>query len=311
MSESTHRLADRRAFLARTLAGGAAIGLSSKLAFSAPALADSLRRPIPSTGETLPAVGLGTWQQFDPPALDDETRAQLTAVLRTLPGGACVDSSPMYGKAETVAGTLAADARLTERLFLATKVWTRGEAAGVAQMESSLKKLRRDKLDLIQIHNLVDWETHLKTLRAWEAAGRIRYLGITHYQPSAFELMEKILRDHPEIDFVQLPYSVEQREAEKRLLPAAAETRTAVIASLPFGGGGLFAKVRGTPLPDFAKPFAGTWAQAFLKFILADDRVTCAIPGTSDPKHAADNLKAATGRPPTPAEREKLAKLFT
>ena len=304
---------NRRQFLRRALGTAAALGVGPAALAAEPSskAADLLRRPIPSTGETLPAVGLGTWQQFDPQTLDDATREQLTAVLKTLPAGACVDSSPMYGKSETVAGDLAAAAGLIDRLFLATKVWTRGEAAGVAQMESSLKKLRRDKLDLMQVHNLVDWQTHLKTLWAWKEAGRIRYLGITHYQPAAFGEMEKILRDHRPIDFVQLPYSVENRDAEKRLLPAAADAGTAVIVNLPFGGGGLFAKVKGQPLPPFARAFADTWAQAFLKFILADPRVTCVIPGTSDPKHARDNLAAARGRLPDAAERERLANLFT
>ena len=303
---------NRRQFLRRALGTAAALGVGPALA-AGPATepAALLRRPIPSTGETLPAVGLGTWQQFDPPALDDATRRQLTAVLKTLPAGACVDSSPMYGKSEAVVGDLAAAAGLTDRLFLATKVWTRGEAAGVAQMKSSLKKLRRHKLDLMQVHNLVDWQTHLRTLRAWKEAGRIRHLGITHYQPAAFGEMEKILRDHRPIDFVQLPYSVENRAAEKRLLPAAADAGTAVIVNLPFGGGGLFAKVKGQPLPPFARAFADTWAQALLKFILADERVTCVIPGTSDPKHAKDNLAAARGRLPDAAERERLANLFT
>ena len=302
----------RRAVLARALAATAVLGVAPALARAAAATRPDgmLKRPIPSTGELLPAVGLGTWQQFDPPTLDGATRAQLTAVLKTLPAGACVDSSPMYGKAETVAGTLAAAAGLTDKLFLATKVWTRGRASGVAQMESSLKKLRRDKLDLIQIHNLLDVDAHLATLRDWKAAGRVRHIGITHYQPSAFGEMVRLLRANPDLDFVQLPYSVDQREAERTLLPAAADTKTAVIVNLPFGGGGLFAKVKGKPLPAFARNFADTWAQAFLKFILADDRVTCVIPGTSDPKHAADNLAAATGPLPTPDERERLAKLF-
>ena len=260
-----------------------------------------LRRPIPATGQTIPAVGLGTWKTFDPPALTPEHLDPLAETLRRLvaAGGSVVDTSPMYGKAEAVVGDLSARLGLNADLFVATKVWTTGEREGVAQMESSLGKLRRERVELMQVHNLVDWRTQLKTLRAWKDAGRCRYIGITHYQPSAFAEMERILRTEKGIDFAQFPYSVNVRDAERRLLPACADTATAVLINEPFAGGSLFGKAKGKPLPDHAAAYADSWAQAFLKFILADERVTCAVPGTGDPAHVTDNLAAATGRLPT------------
>ncbi|HJZ88331.1 MAG TPA: aldo/keto reductase [Polyangia bacterium] len=274
---------------------------------AAPA-APILTRKIPRSGEPLPAVGLGTWQTFDVGEGAAE-RAPLSEVLRRLAagGGKLVDSSPMYGRAESVVGDLASAAALRDRLFLATKVWTTGRAAGEAQMQESMRRLHAgDRLDLMQIHNLLDWQTHLPVLRRWKEQGRFRYIGITHYQLSAFGEIERLLRTE-KLDFVQLPYSIGVREAERRLLPAAAETGTAVIVMRPFEAGALFGKIRSTPLPPWAAELdARSWAQFFLKFILAHPAVTCAIPATNKPEHAVDNLGAALGRLPAEAQRRKM-----
>ena len=266
-----------------------------------------LSQPIPSSGETIPVVGLGTWRVFDVGSSESE-RAPLRDVLKGLveTGGRVVDSSPMYGAAESVVGDLAGQLGVTDKLFLATKVWTSGREAGVAQMEQSLKRLRSPRLDLIQIHNLLDWRTHLKTLREWKAAGRIRYLGVTHYTSSAYDELERVLRAET-LDFVQVNYSLGEREAERRILPLARDRGVAVLANRPFAEGGLFQRVRAQAVPPWAAEFdCDSWAQFFLKWILAEPSVTCVIPGTSRPQHLADNLKAALGRRPDQATRDRM-----
>lgn len=267
-----------------------------------------LTRPIPASGEMIPAVGLGTWRVFDVGGTQAE-RAPLRDVLKNLVelGGRVIDSSPMYGAAESVVGDLAGELAITDKLFLATKVWTSGRDAGVAQMEQSLKRLRARRLDLIQIHNLLDWRTHLKTLREWKAAGRIRYLGVTHYTSSAYDELERVLRAET-VDFVQLNYSLGEREAERRILPLARDRGVAVLANRPFAEGGLFQRVRAQAVPPWAGEFdCESWAQFFLKWILAEPAVTCVIPGTSRPEHLVDNLKAAVGRLPDAAMRDRMA----
>src|SRR5437667_4263845 len=267
-----------------------------------------LARPIPSSGETIPAVGLGTWRTFDVGASPTE-RGPLKDVLKDFAelGGRVVDSSPMYGAAESVVGDLAADLAITDKLFLATKVWTSGRDAGVAQMEQSLKRLRAQRLDLIQIHNLLDWRTHLRTLREWKAAGRIRYLGVTHYTASAYDELERVLRAEA-LDFIQVNYSLGEREAERRILPLARDRGVAVLANRPFAEGDLFRRLRSEPVPPWAAEFdCDSWAQFFLKWILAHPAVTCAIPGTSRPQHLVDNLKAAVGKLPDAATRDRMA----
>jgi diketogulonate reductase-like aldo/keto reductase len=267
-----------------------------------------LSRAIPASGEMIPVVGLGTWRVFDVGALPAE-RTPLKDVLKSLVelGGRVVDSSPMYGTAESVVGDLAADLAITDKLFLATKVWTSGREAGVAQMEQSLKRLRAQRLDLIQIHNLLDWRTHLRTLREWKAAGRIRYLAVTHYTSSAYDELERVLRAET-LDFVQVNYSLGEREAERRILPLARDRGVAVLANRPFAEGGLFQRVRAQAVPPWAAEFdCDSWAQFFLKWILANPAVTCAIPGTSRPQHMVDNLKAATGKLPDTAMRDRMA----
>jgi len=267
-----------------------------------------LRRPIPASGETIPVVGLGTWRVFDVGGSPSE-RGPLKDVLKSLVelGGRVVDSSPMYGAAESVVGDLASELAITDKLFLATKVWTSGRDAGVAQMEQSVKRLRAQRLDLIQIHNLLDWRTHLRTLREWKAAGRIRYLGVTHYTASAYDELERVLRAEA-LDFVQVNYSLGEHEAERRILPLARDRGVAVLANRPFAEGDLFQRVRSVPVPPWAVEFdCDSWAQFFLKWILAHPAVTCTIPGTSRPQHLVDNLKAAVGKLPDAATRDRMA----
>jgi aryl-alcohol dehydrogenase-like predicted oxidoreductase len=267
-----------------------------------------LTRPIPRTREPLPVIGLGTWQTFDVGEGASE-RAPLAEVLRRLlaGGGTVIDSSPMYGRAEAVTGDLLEAERPRRRPFLATKVWTRGREAGEAQLEESVRRMRARPLDLAQVHNLLDVEAHLPTLRAWKEAGRIRYLGVTHYTPSAFAELERLLRAE-RLDFVQVPYSIATRDAERRLLPAAAETGTAVLVNRPFEEGELFRVVKGRPLPGFAAELGCTaWSQVFLKFILGHPAVTCVIPATSKPAHLEENLGAGRGALPDEALRRRMA----
>jgi diketogulonate reductase-like aldo/keto reductase len=269
-----------------------------------------LERPIPSSGEKLPVVGLGTWRTFDVGASAAE-REPLKEVLQRLVGlgGRVIDSSPMYGSAEAVVGDLASELGITDKLFLATKVWTSGRDAGIAQMEQSFRRFRAQRLDLMQIHNLVDWRTHLRTLRSWKEAGRIRYLGVTHYTSSAYDELERVLRSEP-VDFVQVNYSLGEREAQRRILPLARERGVAVLVNRPFSEGGLFQRVRGQALPAWAAELdCESWAQFFLKWILAHPAVTCVIPGTSRPQHVVDNMKAGVGKLPDAATRERMAAL--
>jgi diketogulonate reductase-like aldo/keto reductase len=260
-------------------------------------------RVIPSTQEQLPVIGMGTWRTFD-----TAERAQLGPVLRALfdAGGSVIDSSPMYGRSETTVGEVLSDLGAGKKAFIATKVWTSGEDAGIAQMRESIHKLGH--VDLMQIHNLVNWRTHLPTLRAWKEAGAIRYWGITHYAVSAFGEMESIVASEKP-DFVQLPYSVGVREAERRLLPACAEHGVAVLVMRPFEGGSLFADARKRPLPAWTAEIDCTsWAQIFLKFVLGHPAVNCPIPATSNPAHMADDVRAGYGRLPDAAMRARIVK---
>jgi diketogulonate reductase-like aldo/keto reductase len=262
-------------------------------------------RPIPSTGEALPVIGMGTWRTFDA----DPTQ-ELAAVLRALfdAGGSLIDSSPMYGRAEQTVGDVLA--RIPEaKPFRATKVWTTGREAGIAEMQESIRKM--GGCDLMQVHNLLDFSTHLPTLREWKAKGTIRYWGVTHYSLSAFDDLERIVRTEKP-DFVQLPYSIGVREAEKRLLPACQEHGAAVLVMRPFEGGSLFRDALKRPLPSWAKEIGCTsWAQVFLKFILGHPAVTCPIPATSNPKHMADDVLAGAGRFPDAAMRARIVKELT
>src|SRR5689334_12468651 len=263
-------------------------------------------RAIPVSGEALPVIGVGTWQTFDA-GNDAAARAPLREVLRMLDGNV-VDSSPMYGSSEAVAGELIAELGMRKRLFIATKVWTSGRAEGIRQMETSFRRLRVERMDLMQVHNLVDVATHTQTLKAWKAQGRVRYLGITHYTSRAYREVEQWLRTG-DYDFLQINYSLAEREAEQRLLPLARDKKIAVIVNRPFAEGTLFRWVRGKPVPDWAKSELGveSWAQYFLKWIVGHPAVTCAIPGTGKPEHMRDNLGAGMGVIPNATMRTRMA----
>ncbi len=299
----------RRRFL-RNLAGALALPQSgNRIAMAAPAM---IARPIPSSGEAMPVVGLGTWQVFDVGA-DEPARQQPRTVLQELvgAGGHMIDTSPMYGRAEAVTGDLVAGLGLRPRVFLATKVWTSGREPGIAQMRRSAELLKSPVLDLIQIHNLLDWRTHLATLRAMKAAGQIRYIGITHYTTSALPELARILDSETGIDFVQCGYSLASREAEARLLPNAASRGVAVIVNRPFETGGMFRHVRGRALPEWAGEFdCASWAQLFLKYLIAEPAVTCVIPATGSPEHMADDLKSGFGRLPDARQRQQIRQLW-
>ncbi|MBL0897666.1 MAG: aldo/keto reductase [Reyranella sp.] len=257
------------------------------------------RRKIPSSGEMLPVVGVGTWRTFDVGG-KPEDRAPLAEVLRLLfeAGGSVIDTSPMYGSAEAVVGDLMAAAGTRSKAFIATKVWTTGRDSGVSQMRNSFRLLKTDRVDLMQIHNLVDWRAHLPALKEWKAEGRLRYLGVTHYTQSAHDELESVMRAET-WDFVQLNYALDDRAVERRLLPLAQERGIAVIVNQPFGGGGLLRKLMARKLPDWAGEIgAASWAQLLLKFVLANPAVTCVIPGTGKPEHMRDNLQAGIGSYP-------------
>jgi diketogulonate reductase-like aldo/keto reductase len=264
-----------------------------------------LAKPIPSSGEKLPVIGMGTWQTFDVGPAD---RGPLEEVLRAFVemGGYVIDSSPMYGRSESVAGDIAAKLGVLKGLFVATKVWTTGKRAGIRQMEESERKLRKQPLDLVQVHNLVDVDTHLDTLEEWKSRGRVRYIGVTHYTEGAYEAVARVIQRR-KVDFLQINYSVQERDAERRLLPMAQERKIAVLANRPFASGGLFTRTRGKALPAWAAEIDCTsWAQLALKFIVSHPAVTCAIPATSNPRHLRDNMGAGAGRLPDARMRQRI-----
>src|SRR5437870_842460 len=256
-----------------------------------------MTRVIQSSGEELPVIGLGTWRTFDVALTSDNRRQQLDEVLSLFVklGGRVIDSSPMYGRAEEVIVDLVQTLNIRDKVFLATKVWTRGKENGIKSMERSMALLRTKQIDLMQVHNLLDVQTHLATLREWKEQGRIRYLGITHYEAGAFPDVEKIMRSE-KLDFVQINYSLMERDAEARVLPLAQERGVAVIVNRPFGAGELFAKVRAKELPEWTAEFdCQSWAQFFLKWIIAHPAVACVIPATSNVRHLEDNMHAGLG----------------
>ncbi|HYH13894.1 MAG TPA: aldo/keto reductase [Flavisolibacter sp.] len=266
-----------------------------------------LKRIIPASGEELPVIGLGTWIQFDVGASSAE-RQPLTEVLTQMAahGSSLIDSSPMYGRAEAVVGDLTSQMPIGNEFFYATKVWTTGKAHGAQQIQASFYKLRRSVIDLLQIHNLVDWKTHLATLRQLKEEGRIRYIGITHYHRSAHAQLEQVLRAEP-IDFVQVNYSIRERHAEASLLATAQERGVAVIINEPFETGALFTAVKGKVLPAWAAAYnINSWSQFFLKYIISHPAVTCVIPGTSNPRNVVDNMGAGVGPLPDEAARRKM-----
>ena len=270
-----------------------------------------LKRKIPKTGEEIPVIGLGTYIRYDV-ELSEAQLAPRREVIRTLyqSGGRLIDTAYVYGRAQEILARVTAELGIKEKLFLATKVWAEGRENGVGQMEDSLGKLGIGRVDLMQIHNLTDWKVQMETLKEWKAAGKIRYIGITYASPWATaRLMDVMKRES--IDFVQQIYSIAVRDVEKDLLPLAQEKGIAVLANRNFEGGDLFSRVRGKPIPEWARDFgAATWAQFFLKYVLSHPAVTCVIPATANPTHMADNLQAGFGRLPDERERRQMVEYF-
>lgn len=262
-------------------------------------------RKIPSSGEELPVIGIGTWKSFD---VDQNDYPGLTNVLSAMHegGGRLIDSSPMYGKSEKVIGVITSQTPSINDFFYATKVWTTGKEEGIRQMEDSMKKMGRTTMDLMQIHNLTDWKTHLAQLRRWKEEGVIRYIGITHYTDDSHEKLEEIIiAERP--DFVQFNYSIESRNAEKRLLDAASDLGVATLINRPFGTGNLFNKVKGKALPAWATEHdINNWSEYFLKYLIAHPAVTCVIPATSNEEHERQNVKAGIGKLPDHAVRKMM-----
>ena len=268
------------------------------------------RRIIPSTGELLPVIGLGTSRVFDT-NLNERSLNPRKEIVKALldHGGSLIDTSPMYGKAEEVTGKIAQDLKVNDRLFLATKVWIEGKEAGEMQMKESSKKLNKAVIDLMQIHNLLDWKTHIKTLYDWKEQGKINYIGISHSRSIAFDQIEKIITKE-QIDFAQFNYSLQEREAEKRLLPICKERGVATLINRPFMRGKLFKAVARKKLPNWAYEYnINTWSQFFLKFILANPAVTTIIPATSDPAHMVDNLNGGIGLIPKMGLQKKMVEI--
>ncbi len=267
-----------------------------------------LKHKIPSSGEELPVIGLGTSGVFDVGGGTAE-RAPLREVLSVLTaaGGSLLDTSPMYNRAEAVSGDLTAALGLRDRMFIATKVWTRGKEAGLQQIETSMRLLKSPVLDLVQVHNLLDLQTQLANVRQLKEQGKVRYTGITHYTVASHTDLASVIQREP-VDFVQLNYSIVTRQAERRVLPLAAERKVAVLVNRPFEDGALFARVRGKPLPAWAAEIdCQSWAQFFLKFIISHPAVTCVIPATAKPEHMVDNVRAGHGRMPDEKLRERMA----
>jgi len=265
-----------------------------------------MTRPIPSSDEPLPVVGLGTYSVFDVASTPNAVAERLRIMeLLVGAGGSVVDTSPMYNRSEEVIGDVIAAGAPRDDLFIATKVWTDGREAGVQQMKRSAQLMRTDVIDLMQVHNLRDTDVHMRTIRDRQERGEIRYSGVTHYRASALDAVEKALREfRPQ--FVQINYSLGERDADERLLPLAQDLGIAVIINRPYQAGRLFDAVRGRELPGWATEYAASWGQFFLKFIISHPAVTCVIPATSKPQHMRDNLEAGSGELPDAATRERM-----
>lgn len=298
-----HKL--RRRTVLKLMLSALAMGWRCTVATASPGEA-MRKRQIPSTGEMLPVVGLGTSDEFDvAPGEDLEPLREVLRLFATL-GGTLVDTAPVYGNAESVIGQLVTELGLTRKLFLATKVRTYGKQAGIDQMQTSEFLLNKDPLDLIQVHSLLDVDTQLQNLRRWKDEGHVRYIGVTHSRTSAHDELERLMQKE-KLDFVQLNYSFTEPNAEKRLLPLAADKGIAVIANRPFENGALFRRVKGKALPAWAGEFdCKSWAQFSLKYILSNPAVTCVIPATSNPKHLIDNMGAGVGTLPDETTRRRM-----
>ena len=276
-----------------------------------------MTRKIPSSGEVLPVMGFGTYAAMMADDTSEATVAAKADVLKTFfdLGGRVVDTAPSYGNAEEMIGITSTKLGLNDKIFITTKVLERsgGVEAGVKSFERSFQRLQRDKsakkIEVMQCHNFIDWDTHLSTIRKWKEEGKFRYIGVTHYQNHAHEELERIIK-RDKVDFLQINYSAPEPQAADRLLPAARDLGVAVLINRPFVGGDVIRKAKQKPLPDFCKPFASSWAQALLKFTLAHDAVTCVIPATGKVEHMKDNMQAGHGPLPNRSECEQLKKLF-
>ena len=287
---------------------GAALAVAPALSFSKDK--KMLTRPIPASGEELPVIGLGTYIVFDvesTPANIDARQAIVKSMIEK--GASLIDSSPMYNRAENVVGDIIKTSRNRDKLFLATKVWTNGKAAGERQMRASSERMNAGVMDLMQVHNLRDTDEHLATIRDWQAEGRIRYNGVTHYRAGMLDDLEAAMRQHKP-EFIQINYSLTERESDQRILPLAKDLGIAVLVNRPFVEGRLFRAVRDRPVPDWAREFAESWGQFFLKFIISHPAVTCVIPATSKIHHMADNLGAGFGSLPDDKTRQRMANYF-
>jgi len=265
-----------------------------------------ISRRVPASGEEIPVIGLGTYSVFDVRSTPEEikTRKALVDAL-TGEGGSVIDTSPMYNRSEKVVGDIIAAGSPREALFIATKVWTDGRDAGIRQMKHSADLMNTDVIDLMQVHNLRDTDTHMRTIHEWQESGRIRYNGITHYTASAHGALEATMKQHKP-QFIQINYSLGEREAEDRVLPLAQDLGIAVLINRPFQAGRLFRAVSGKSVPEWATSFAKSWGQFFLKFIISHPAVTCVIPATSKSHHMADNLEAGFGRLPDATMRQRM-----
>ena len=297
---------DRREALRRIGAAAAGLAITSRDAAGQSPPSAMHERAIPSTKEALPVIGMGTWQTFD--VGPGAERAPLEAVLHEFAaaGGRLIDSSPMYGRSEEVTGDLVAKVGEPAKPFIATKVWTSGKDAGVRQMRESMKKLRVKACDLMQVHNLLDVDTHLDTLAEWKKQGLVRYVGVTHYTASGADAVAQVI-SRRSVDFVQINYSVAERDAEDRLLPLCRDKGVAVIANRPFAGGEMFRRLRDKPIPAWAGEIdCASWAQLMLKFVVSHPAMTCAIPASARPEHTRDNMRAGYGPMPDEGMRRKI-----
>lgn len=305
-----HIPVNRRTFM--TVLGSMAAAMAFNPVRLLAAKDDPILKPIPSSGEHLPVIGMGTSRTFDVSG-DRLTLAKLGEVLQVFfdNGGALIDSSPMYGTAESVVGKLLPTVHNTDALFAATKVWTYGRQAGIDQMQQSMQRMGVHSMDLVQIHNLRDWRIHLPTLRQWKSEGKLRYIGITTSHGRYHSELERILRSEP-LDFVQLSYNIEDRDVEARLLPLAADNGVATLINRPYQRGTLFKRVRNSELPAWAADIGcRSWGQYFLKWIVSHPAVTCAIPATSKVRHMKDNMAAGFGALPDQKMRRKMLEHFT
>jgi diketogulonate reductase-like aldo/keto reductase len=291
------------------IAAALAAGLSPNIAMTEEGT-KMISKAIPASGDSLPVIGLGTYEVFDVESTPDalQVRGEILDLL-TASGGSLIDTSPMYNRSEKVIGDIIGAGAAREPLFLATKVWIDGEDAGKRQMQRSADLMQTSVIDLMQVHNLRDTAVHMETIREWQDEGRIRFSGLTHYTASAHEALGREMSQFKP-DFIQVNYSLGEREAEDRLLPMAEDQGVAVLINRPFQAGQLFAAVSGVALPDWAKDFAASWGQFFLKFIVSHPAVTCVIPATSKVHHMVDNLAAGQGMLPDPAMRKRMVDFF-